>query len=241
MKRIIFLLVLCFLFCGCNEKTLNYERASITNITYNGITLLNEDYERLDTLLKLIPFSKKEIKKEWKNDVTITTKNEIHHVTFTDDAIRYQSSDTVLYSKDKKRIKEFADYLMHLKEIYTSDNFYTLKTIQSYVPKEDMPYIKLDQGNEFIILNSTLDLYNVKINEIEYANDHFNEIDLLYQNEKINANQDIAIRITTPAGTPNIKIRFETKYHYTVSIIPTLSGMDNHISFLTELKANENS
>ena len=74
---------------------------------------------------------------------------------------------------------------------------------------------------------------NFKINQINYTNNKYEDIDLLYSKESIN--DKIIIGKTISYDNPDIRISFTNKYNYEVSIIPTYNNQ-NKVIFKTTYK-----
>ena len=88
----------------------------------------------------------------------------------------------------------------------------------------------IEKSSSYVVLENTQGISSFKINEIEYIDDTYEEIDLIYSEFLIN--KDKVIIRKNLISDPNIKISFINNYGYIVNIIPILN--DNNISFKIE-------
>lgn len=219
MKKIILLLTI-FILTGCGNKKLNIINDEITKINYNDIIIINEDYNQITTNLNQLTF-KKINKAVENNNFTITTINNIIKFEIKDNKILYQLDGTNYQSDNKEIIDSINKTLKNLESIYENNSFYTVEKISNYKPTDNDLQIKLDNSDEYIVIKTTQDLYNFKIHKIEKNNETYSDVDLLYEENEIPYNKIISIRYL---NIENIRITFETKYNYVISIIPTING-----------------
>jgi len=220
MKKILLILIILTL-TGCTTKvTLEGE---ITEIKYNDTTIQKNDYKKVKELLNT-EFGKGN-GEELPNQLTIKTKKDIYYYKVSDNYVSHEGK----YAKNKKLGK----YLNTLKNKYHDTKFYNISYDNKHEKNEDDINISLDKTSNYIIIKIKNQIKNFKINEIEYQEDTYKDIDLIYEEKLIN-NQNIAIRKSISYSKPDIRISFSNEYGYNVSIIPTYE--DGEIKFKTNYK-----
>lgn len=219
MKKVILFLTI-FILTGCNNKKLNINNDEITKINYNDIIIINEDYNQITTYLNQLNF-KTTNKSLSNNNFTITTINDIIKFEIKDNKILYNLNDNTYQSTNKEIIDLITENLKNIESIYENNSFYTVENDNTYQPNDNDLQIKLDNSDEYTIIKTTQNLYNFKIHKIERNNNTYSDIDLLYDINEIQSDKIIAIRYLP---IENIRITFETKYNYIISIIPNING-----------------
>ena len=223
MRKIIILLIP-FLLFGC-IKTLDIH-GEITEIKYNNV-LINED--DFDDIKKLINNTyEKDEKKDLANKLTIKTTNDIYYFSLSDDELKYDGkvADNT----------ELNTYLQDLTKKYTNKDFYTIDYMKNYEANSDDQTVLLDKTSNYIVINFGKKVTNFKINEIEEENDKYMDVDLIYSQNDVNESK-IIIRKSVNYETPDIRISFENKYNYVVSIIPTYNSEKDVVEFKTTFEA----
>ena len=223
MRKIIILLIP-FLLFGCS-KTLDIH-GEITEIKYNNV-LINED--DFDDIKKLINNTyEKDEKKDLANKLTIKTTNDIYYFSLSDDELKYDGkvADNT----------ELNTYLQDLTKKYTNKDFYTIDYMKNYEANSDDQTVLLDKTSNYIVINFGKKVTNFKINEIEEENDKYMDVDLIYSQNDVNESK-IIIRKSVNYETPDIRISFENKYNYVVSIIPTYNSEKDVVEFKTTFEA----
>lgn len=220
MKKII-LLLLTILITGCTSET--KLEGEITEIKYNDITIQKSDYKKIKSLLNTT--FKNNINKDLKNQLTIKTKKDIYYYKISDNYICYEEK----CSENKK----LGNHLKSLQQKYQNTKFYDISYEKNYPKNENEININLDKTSNYIIIKIKGQIKNFKINEIEYDDNTYKDIDLLYE-EKLISNQTIAIRKSINYNKPDIRISFSNEYDYNVSIIPEYEN--NKLKFNTNYK-----
>lgn len=220
MKKILLILIILTL-TGCSTTT--KLEGKITEIKYNDITIQKNDYNNVKKMLNTK--FKNEKKKDLKNDLIIKTKKDIYYYKVSDDYI----SNNGKYARNDKLGK----YLEELKSKYYNNKFYNISYDKNHEKNDDNININLDKTSNYIIITIKNQIKNFKINEIEYQENTYKDVDLLYE-EKLISNQTIAIRKSISYSEPNIRISFSNEYDYNVSIIPMYEN--GEIKFETNYK-----
>ena len=223
MRRIIILLCI-FLLCGCS-KILDIH-GKITEIKYNDVYINKNDFKKVKELINMT-YDKDE-DKDFSNKLTIKTTDNIYYFSLSDDELKY---DGKVASNTKLN-----NYLQSLTKKYTDKDFYTIDYMKNYEANNDDKTILLDKTSNYIIMNFGEKVSNLKINEIEMENDKYMDVDLLYSLDNIDESK-VIIRKSINYDTPDIRISFENKYGYVVSIIPIYNNSKDTIEFKTTFKA----
>ena len=223
MHKIIVVLAI-FLLVGCSN-TLDIN-GKITEIKYNNILINEEDFEKVKNLINNT-FEKDE-DRDLANKLTIKTTNDIYYFSLSDDELKYGGKVA-----DNTKLNT---YLHALTKKYTDRDFYTIDYMKNYEANSNEQIILLDKTSNYIVINFGEKVTNFKINEIEDKNDKYMDIDLLYSEEGVNKRQ-IIIRKSINLESPDIRISFENKYGYIVSIIPTYNIEKDTVEFKTTFKA----
>lgn len=229
MKKIIIMITLTLLLTGCNKLNINN---NITSITYNNHAIDETDYGNILDYLNSTAFYCG--KKQDYNDRTlvVSTNEEIFNFHLSNNYyMEYQKDNKYCYTKNKEVVKNLVTMLDNLINKYIDINAYNVSYIKDYEKNDNDFNIKLDKSNDYIVINISESISNFRINEIEYTDDNYEEIDLIYSEESIDKN-NIIIRKEL-ISNPNIKISFINSYGYTVSIIPELK---ENIIFNIEIK-----
>ena len=223
MRKVLFLII-SLLVLGCS-KTLDIH-GEITEIKYNDIYINESDFKKVRELINM-NYDKNE-DKDLSNKLTIKTTDDIYYFSLSDNELKYGgkvASNTKLNS-----------YLQSLTKKYTDKNFYTIDYMKNYEATNDDKTILLDKTSNYIVINFGEKVSNLKINEIEYENDKYMDIDLLYSLNSVNESK-VIIRKSINYDSPDIRISFENKYGYVVSIIPIYNIDKDIIEFKTTFRA----
>lgn len=223
MRKKIWFFVL-FLLVGCSN-VLNIN-GKITEIKYNDILINEEDFESVKNLIN--NSYEKEEDKDLANKLTIKTTNDIYYFSLSDDELKYGG-------KVAENTK-LNTYLQGLTNKYTNKDFYTLDYMKNYEANSNDQTILLDKTSNYIIINFAKKVTNFKINEIEKNGNKYVDVDLLYSEENVNEGQ-IIIRKSINYENPDIRISFENKYGYIVSIIPIYDTEKDSVDFKTTFDA----
>ena len=223
MRKIIILLAI-FLLAGCSS-TLDI-KGKITEIRYNDILINEEDFDKVKNLINNT--YEKDEDKDLANKLTIKTTNDIYYFSLSNDELKYDGKVA-----DNTKLNT---YLQDLTKKYTNRDFYTIDYMKNYEANSDDQTVLLDKTSNYIVINFGEKVTNFKINEIEEENDKYMDIDLLYSEESVNESQ-IIIRKSVNFESPDIRISFENKYGYIVSIIPTYNIEKDTVEFKTTFKA----
>ncbi len=215
MKKIIIIFaILCINGCSQNLKI----NEPIKEIQYNNTTILKKDYnDIINNINTKYKNTHKNIK--YKNKLTIKTNKNIYYFGITKNGIVYKNTFAT-----NKNIKKNLDTL---KNKYQNKNIYTIK-YKKNIPQNKDTTINLDKTSNYIIINTKKQIKNFRINEIDKES---KEINLIYTNKNFQKNHQIVIRKSINYNYPDIKISFENKYGYTISIIPTYDANKNKIKF----------
>ena len=211
-------IILIFLFTGCNNLTLNLD--NIKSIQYDNVNLIEEDFDIIKNDLSKIKFSCSNSSNIEGSLLKIITSSDIYEITMSNNYyMEFKNNNKYCLTKDNN-VKEIYENLNNLKNKYNNNNFYTIEFTNNYVENESDEFIKIDKENNYLIINSSYELYNFSINEIILSENIYEEINLIY-NKDIISSDNIVIRKN---DFTNIKISFTNKYNYTVNIIPYMEN-----------------
>lgn len=223
MKKLMIILCI-FLFCGCS-KTLDIQ-GKITEIKYNDVFINKDDFDDIKKLINM-NYDKSE-DKDLSNKLTIKTTDDIYYFSLNDEELKYDGK--VAYN-DKLN-----SYLQSLTDKYTNMDFYTIDYMKNYEANSNDHTILLDKTSNYIVINFGEMVSNFKINEIEQADDKFVDVNLVYDENSIDEGT-VIIRKSVSYDIPDIRISFENKYGYVVSIIPTYNKDKDAVEFKTTFSA----
>lgn len=223
MKKLMIILCI-FLFCGCS-KTLDIQ-GKITEIKYNDVFINKDDFDDIKKLINM-NYDKSE-DKDLSNKLTIKTTDDIYYFSLNDEELKYDGK--VAYN-DKLN-----SYLQSLTDKYTNMDFYTIDYMKNYEANSNDHTILLDKTSNYIVINFGEKVSNFKINEIEQADDKFVDVNLVYEENSIDEGT-VIIRKSVSYDIPDIRISFENKYGYVVSIIPTYNKDKDAVEFKTTFSA----
>ena len=228
MKKIIILISLTLLLTGCNKLNINN---NITNITYNNHKIDETDYGNILDHINDITFYCGKKQDYYDQSLVVNTNEEIFNFHLSNNYyMGYQKDNKYCYTKNKEVVKNLVTTLDSLINKYKNIDIYNIKYAENYDIDGNEFNIKLDKSIFYIILENTKGITNLKINEIEYTSDNYEEIDLIYDKDLIIENK-IIIRKNL-ISNPNIKISFINNYGYIVNIIPIVNN--NNITFEIE-------
>lgn len=230
MKIIIIMITLTLLLTGCTKLDIN---SNITSITYNNHVIDESDYGNIVDYLNSTTFycGKKQNYNE--HTLIVGTNEEIFNFHLSNNYyMEYQKDNKYCYTKNKEVVKNLITTLDNLINKYTDISTYNINYIKGYEENNKDFNIKLDKNNDYIVINKNESISNFKINEIEYTDNDYEEINLIYSEDLIDKNS-IVIRKDL-INNPNIKISFINSYGYTVNIIPVLE--EESIIFNTKIK-----
>lgn len=232
MKKLL-IVVIIILLTGCSKKLeINQD---IININYNKYNLAQEDYNKVINYLNQINFSCGKNQNYSTTLLSIRTTSTIINFNLSSNYyMEYQENNKYCYTKDKEKVKNLIFLLDELIEKYTNNNFYTIEFLTDYQESNDDINIRLDKSSEYIIINTSETITNFKINEIEFNDNYFDEINLIYQKDIIEPNRIVIRKLL--GDMPNYKISFMNNYGYTFHIVPTYDGITGNIVFKTEIK-----
>lgn len=223
MKKLMIILCI-FLFCGCS-KTLDIQ-GKITEIKYNDVFINKDDFDDIKKLINM-NYDKSE-DKDLSNKLTIKTTDDIYYFSLNDEELKYDGK--VAYN-DKLN-----SYLQSLTDKYTNMDFYTIDYMKNYEANSNDHTILLDKTSNYIVINFGEKVSNFKINEIEQVDDKFLDVNLVYDENSIDEGT-VIIRKSVSYDIPDIRISFENKYGYVVSIIPTYNKDKDAVEFKTTFSA----
>lgn len=228
MKKIIILISLTLLLTGCNKLNINN---NITSMTYDNHKIDESDYGNILDYLNAITFHCGNTQNHIDHTLVINTNKEIFNFHLSNNYyMEYQKDNKYCYTKNKEVVKNVITTLDSLINKYKNIDIYNIKYVENYEEDGNEFNIKLDKSDFYIFLENTKGITNFKINEIEYTNDNYEEIDLIYSKNLIDKNK-VIIRKDLISDS-NIKISFINNYGYSVNIIPTLNK--NNITFKFE-------
>lgn len=214
MKKIL-LIIIIFTLTGCtSEIKLD---GKITEIKYNDTKILKNDYNEIK---KMLNTKFKNGNEQTPNNLTIKTTKDIYYFKISDTHLQYNNK----YAKNNKLNK----YLNELKNKYYNTKFYDIKYEKTFDEDKNNININLDKTSNYIIITFKDTIKDFKINEIEYKNKKYKDIDLLYEKDIIDG-QTVIIRKSININKPDIRISFSNQYNYNVSIIPAYK--DEEIKF----------
>lgn len=218
MKKTVLLILLLFI-SACSNKKLNIN--DIQTINYNNIILLEEEFDILKEEINKLEFKKEKLNLTDSKNLDIISKNKIFRFKISSNSIYYEDNNKYYVSKN---INDLNNTLMEIEKRYTDFSFFETKYESCNSISSDLT-IKLNSTNKCLVLNTSNPLLNFKIHSLVSINNNLNELDLLYQNNEIDNNK-IIIKVPI-LNIPSIKISFDTKYNYTINIIPIIDSKDN--------------
>lgn len=227
MKKVLYLLYITFIICGCSNK--NIDINNIQAITYNDINLLEEEFEKIQQELNKLSFSKTKSNQENFKFLKITSADKIFNFKVIDKNIYYQDNNTSYIAHNSENLNK---YLQEIEKIYTDFSFFSISYEKCNLD-EKQTFIKLDNTNTCLIINSNKNLYDFKIHSLELIDNNFNEVNLLYKKDRIKNNVLIKSVISS---TPKIKITFSTKYNFIISIVPIYDKKTKSLQLNTSYK-----
>ncbi|NLL44198.1 MAG: hypothetical protein GX247_00830 [Mollicutes bacterium] len=235
MKKLLLVIPFCLALIGCNQTKINIEKKDIIEIKYNDLVIIEDDYKNIINAVNNITLDNKKITGGFNNTLIIKTNNNIHKFSISNNYyLKYENNEIVLYSNETSNIKKLINNLTSIKKKYIDYQFYTIEYKTNYKNNENNLLIKLDNSNNFFIINTTLPISNLRINDIEYVNNNYIDINLVYNNNNIINDNIILIRRTINKETPDFRISFTNPYNYIVSIIPIYDKTNNKISYIKE-------
>lgn len=216
MKKFLFILII--LISGCSKGyRLNID--NIQTISYDNINLIESDFELIKKKINKLEFKKKEIDETAHNVLRVVSSQDIYNFNISNDIIYYKKNNETYVSGNKS----INTILNEIKTKYTDTSFFEV----SY-DKCDNANIKIDNSSKCLILETSKILYNFKINSISMTHDYLEETDLLYEKDEVKSNE-IMIRVDI-LDKVNIKISFDTKYNYTISMLPIYNIEENKLN-----------
>lgn len=222
MKKFIYIALLVLFISGCVNKV--DIKGTITEIKYNDTIILKEDYDKVTKLLSNTFYNSDS--KNLNDSLTIKTDKDIYFYKVSDEYVGYGNG---VSSNDK-----LGSLLKNLEIKYNDTSFYDINYSKSYESKDNDVNVLLDKTSNYIVINFNKDIKNFKINELEFIDGKYQEVDLLYERNYIGGNQ-VVIRKSINYEKPDIKISFENSYGFKISIIPQYDG-DGNVNFKTENK-----
>lgn len=211
----IFLLIFILLINGCsNSHTLNIN--NIQSINYNNIILIEKDYEEIINKINTLEFKEKENQNISSNNLKIVTNEKIYNFNISNDIIYYEENNKI-YSADNN----LNNILNDIENKYNDLSFFNISYNRCNINNNNT-LIKIDNTNNCLIINTNEVLYNLRINSVMSINEEIIENSLLYQKDEIK-NNEILIKLNV-IGNPKTKISFDTKYNYTVTLLPTFNN-----------------
>lgn len=223
MKKILLILFLLVTGCSSYEFKLKDE---ITEVKYGEIEIIEEDYEKTKNLINKNDFNEENPSEKFNDTLTVKTKSDLYTFKLSDNYIEYNNH----FSKNNALI----NYLEKIEEDYYDIDFFNIEYTDNYKINETDTNILLDNTNSYIILKTDKDLKDFKINLEEFNGHDYDDIDLLYDNEKIKAN-NIVIRKNLEKSA--IKISFKNPYNYDMSVI--VKNENGKINFETLYKEKD--
>lgn len=207
MKRLIIILDI-LLLCGCTRNiNLNINTSNITNIVYDNINIINSDFETVSNALNNKIFYDLDDNSIKGTNLDIKTKEHTYNFELVDNYLIY-TVDNKRYFTETDNLKDYLDKQLSR---YTDNTFYTVDFTNNYNSNNSDYLIKLDDSNSFIVINSSLNLYNFKIAK---KTDSVNS-SIINTLENIENNKIICIETSNPE---DLNITFDTPYNYQINI-----------------------
>lgn len=224
MKKLIALIITAFLLTGCTSK-MDINISNVRNIKYNSLTLIEVDHYTIISNLNNLTLTTEPISAEYNDKLIVTTEDDIHIFDISNKSIKYRRNGKDYYTDDISIMSQ----LNSIEINYMDDNFYDIAQVNNYDKSDTDLYLRLDNGDNYYVINTKNPLYNFKINQIIEVVDKldrpvFNEINLLYENKQL-TDSHIVIR-----SSDNIKITFTNKYNFETTIIPLNTEEGTHFN-----------
>ncbi len=234
MKKFILLIITIIILTGCSKHTISINNT--ISINYNNINIVEDDYNKITTIINNINFYCGKAININENVLTITTNDIIYKFDISSNYyMEYQNNNKYCHTKDSEKVKILIDTLNEIVKKYQDISYFTIRNENNYDVQDGDSFIKLDKKNDYIIINSLYPLYNFKINQIELDNNNsFKEIAPLYSIDTIDKQTNIVIRKEI-LKDPDFKISFKNQYGYLANILPFRND-NNEVNFLTKIE-----
>lgn len=224
MKRILLIFLATFLFTGCFIHRLSISQKDISSITYDEDAIQQEDYQKILEILNKIDFHEVKEEESSVHQLLIHTKKEIFQLQISDaNTIHYKKDQKIYISKETNEVKKLVEQLEKIVKNYRDTSFLNISMQNTLDNKENDFIIRIDKEDQYIKITSSEGIRNFKIHRLDYFDDQYHDVDLLYEKNVISPDESVYIRIKIPEKIGTIKISFETKNGYIYSAIPTLS------------------
>lgn len=198
------------------------EQKDVVELKLENITILKQDYEEIINLLNCIHPSRQKQTIEKYKILKVTTKEEIYEFHISDkNILSFEKDGQTYYSKNKNTIKKINQRLQKIKKQYQNEKFYSIKYQKELKQKENDLIIKIDNVNEYFIVESKVDIKKLQIHKVERKENEYHDIEPIYTKENISNGQRVVIRMNPIKDYYQYRISITNLYGVIVSIIPT--------------------
>ena len=204
MKKLLLIFLSIFLFTGCFIHRLSISQKDVSSIAYDKDTIQKEDYQEILEIFQL----------------QISEANTIH----------YKKDQKIYISKETNEVKKLVKVMEKLTKKYRDTSFLNISMQNTLDSKENDFIVRIDKEDQYIKITSSEGIRNFKIHRLDYFDDQYHDVDLLYEKNVISPDEAVYIRIKIPEKIGTIKISFETKNGYIYTAIPTLSDDKNKLN-----------
>lgn len=224
LLAIIIIILLAFLIAYSISTKIDFhiEKTKIIELKINDIVVLKQDYEEIINLLNNINPSKQKQSIQNEKILRITTEDEIYEFHISDkNILSFQKNGQTYYSKNRGIIKKLNKKLEQIKKEYENTKFYTIKYQKQVKENKNDILIKIDNVNEYFILQSKVDIKKLQIHKVEKKENEYRDIEPIYTKENIKKDQKMIIRMNPIKDYFQYRISITNLYGVIVSIIPT--------------------
>lgn len=231
MKKLLLIFLSIFLFTGCFIHRLSISQKDVSSIVYDEDTIQKEDYQEILEILNKIDFHEVKEEESSVHQLLIHTKNEIFQLQISEaNTIHYKKDQKIYISKETNEVKKLVKVTEKLIKKYRDTSFLNISMQNTLDSRENDFIVRIDKEDQYIKITSSEGIRNFKIHRLDYFDDQYHDVDLLYEKNVISPDEAVYIRIKIPEKIGTIKISFETKNGYIYTAIPTLSDDKNKLN-----------
>ena len=157
MKQYLLVILICIYttyLTGCTNNLI-LKKNEISEIKFNNLILLKEDYSDIISLLKKLNFSKRPVKTKVNDKLFLSTENDVYQFFLSDENIlSYTKKHITYYSSNKKTIKKLRNKLSKIKQRYNDTSFYKINYTTNYKENNNDKIVKIDHVNQYFKLKT---------------------------------------------------------------------------------------
>lgn len=241
MKKVLLLILFIFLFSGCTTHRLTLEKKKVTSFTFDQDSIQKEDYNDVLDILNKIDFHEVKEADSSRHQIVIHTKDEIFQFQISEEFTMLYKKDQKIYaSKETNEVKKLVKKIESITTKYKDTSFLSIK-VQNIPDHIDTDLvIRIDKKEQYLKISSTEPLRNFKIHRLEFQDDKYSDIDLLYEKKFISPDETIYIRVDLPEKIGTIRFSFETSKGYQYSAIPIYNEKEQRLDLNETIESKAN-